>query len=188
MSAIRIYNGTMFSNQTNNSDYVFDAIALYIVNPDTTLELEIEYFFQYEITSFENRLVKIAQTFITDTETLLIIPKELRNSEEKKYITFVPSTTVNLEVWALYDNQPTNLDIDERIQSLQTQLTRIELENTAIGVNQLAQNASLIAIATTVGAGLALPTAGASLLLPELVTASLAPASTALSPLLLPGV
>lgn len=188
MTQLSIFKGTASTTSFNDSDPFYDAIALYIVNPTNIDEIEVEIFIQFEVTPTSNRLIKIFEGYILDTETLIRLPYELRNSLEKKYLVILPSENIELEVWAIYDDQPSLLEIETKVNDIKSQLTRIEIEQVAIGYNQLGQNTAIELISTTLGVGLATVTGGTSLALPGAVTGVLAQPTATLAPLLLPGI
>jgi hypothetical protein len=118
-----------------------------------------------------------------DTAVLVALPMEATRSNCECTICIATSYPVNLEIYAV--SKKTGCDCKLELDKLQIDINFLKNVTGAIGVNAIAQDAVLLA--TVIGAGLALPTGGASLALPPAATATFAPATAALIPILIGG-
>lgn len=184
----QIWSGFTDTTTINKTTVFVNADFLIFESIDLTINEGYEFggLVVIEIPGFKQKEIPVIAD-IVDTKITIPIPDEITKTGYDCYFVFTTDISVNIDIFAV-SLGITDEDILNEVKSIKAQLTRIELEQTAIGFNQVAQNASLVAIAGTVGAGLALPTAGASLALPGAVSSVLAPTSASLSSLLLPGV
>ncbi len=118
-----------------------------------------------------------------DTALIVPLPSEATRSDCQCYICLATSFPINIEIFSVSTK---NLcECKDELSSLQNDINFLKAINTAIAVNQIAQDVVLLATATVIGVGLALPTGGTSLSLPPAVTATLAPATASIVPILI---
>ncbi|MEE3716279.1 hypothetical protein V2H45_05925 [Tumidithrix elongata RA019] len=117
-----------------------------------------------------------------DTALIVALPSEATRSQCECQVCLTTSYSVNLEIFSV--SKKALCDCKLELDQIQSDVNFLKLLTGAIGVNQVAQDVVLLATATVIGAGLALPTAGASLALPPAAGAALTPASGALIPIL----
>jgi hypothetical protein len=118
-----------------------------------------------------------------DSALIVPLPSEATRSQCECKICLATSYAVNLEIFSV--SKKALCDCQIELDQIQSDINFLKLLTGAIGVNQVAQDVVLLATATIIGAGLALPTGGASLALPPAAGAALTPASGALIPILL---
>jgi hypothetical protein len=164
MTIKRVFNGAISPNSYGISDLIEDALSIYIVNPDSTNEVNLDLFLQLEINIFENRQIRLSDGITEiNTETLINIPNEYSYCELNKRIAIYSSFTVNIEVYCIY--QEFSIDtsllntIKGKIDNLTTSQNINNLATAGIVVNQISQNVAL----GVLGASLAPYTLGASL-------------------------
>jgi hypothetical protein len=114
-----------------------------------------------------------------DSAVIVPLPDEVTRSQCRCKVCLSTSYAVTLEIYAF--SRKTACDCKAELDKIQGDLNYLKVINTAIGINQIAQDAVLLGLSTVVGAGLALPTGGTSTLLPPATAATLAPATTALA-------
>ncbi len=112
-----------------------------------------------------------------DSAVILPLPDEVTRSQCRCKVCLSTSYSVRLEIYAL--SRKSLCDCKAELDRIQGHLNYLKVINTAIGINQIAQDAVLLGLSTVVGAGLALPTGGSSLALPPASAAALTPASGA---------
>lgn len=173
MSQNRIFFGNVATGQIYSSVAFENASGIYLQLPDDIFEIEINLYFQIQVSPTTNRIIKIDREYTLSTEEFLIIPEEVRNLGELKYIAFTTDVVSNLEIWAVYDDIPSNKDIEKQLDIINERLR-------AIVRSQLAQNQVLKAMSETIGIGLAAPTGDESLTLPLITHSALAQIETEL--------
>jgi hypothetical protein len=112
-----------------------------------------------------------------DTAVILPLPDEVTRSQCRCKVCLSTSYAVTLEIYAV--SRKTLCECKAELDKIQADINYLKVINTAIGVNQIAQDAVLLVLSTVVGAGLALPTGGTSLTLPAAAATALTPASGA---------
>lgn len=118
-----------------------------------------------------------------DTAAIVPLPMEATRSNCLCTICIATSYPVNLEMYAV--SKKALCDCKLELDQIQQDINFLKTLTGAIGVNAIAQDTVLLATATVIGAGLALPTGGTSLALPPAATATLAPATATLIPILI---
>lgn len=169
------------------------ATGIYIQNRGNSLELEFDAYLNIYISNVETRKINITnlrELNILDTIDFIPIPIEYAFSGLDMSITIVSDISINIDVYVLI---PDCLCKNE-LEDIQNQLDSIELKQNiqlaaqatqtvatlAIGANQLAQNASLVALASGLAVAFSPYTGGASLAIAPAVAAPLGLGSTAL--------
>jgi hypothetical protein len=117
-----------------------------------------------------------------DTAVIVPLPLEVTRSNCQCSIAMSTSYSINLEIFAV--SKKTLCDCQLELDAIQDAIATLRILTGAIGVNAIGQNAVLLATATVTGAGLALPTGGASLTLPPAAGAALSAGSAPLIPIL----
>lgn len=173
MTIARIYNGNLDSQAINRTNSLQGAIGFFVIFPDSTDELEIDFYLQVEVTNSENRLLKLNETYTVNTLSLYTIPMELQGTGLNIYGAIISTFSISIEVWAIYSNS-TLEDIKDKLEEIDLKLQTDLAFEVAQTLNEIQQNIALTAIATgllpiTGGvSGGAIPalTAGSTLLLP----------------------
>jgi hypothetical protein len=117
-----------------------------------------------------------------DTALIVPLPSEATRSDCECRIYLATSYAVNLEIFAV--SKKSLCDCKLELDAIQAEIATLRILTGAIGVNAIGQNAVLLATATVTGAGLALPTGGASLALPPAAATALSAGSAPLIPIL----
>lgn len=169
------------------------ATGIYIQNKGNSLELEFDAYLNIYVSNVETRKINITnlrELNILDTIDFISIPIEYAFSGLDMSITIVSDISINIDVYIIIPDCSCKNELDE----IQDQLDSIELKQNiqlatqaaqgvatlAIGANQLAQNAALIALSSGISLAFAPYTAGASLAIAPATAASLTLGSTAL--------
>lgn len=113
-----------------------------------------------------------------DTAVIVPLPTEATRSDCQCHVCFATSYAVNIEVFAV--SKKVLCDCQPALDKIQSDLDFLKAVNSAIAINQLAQDVAVLALATGVGAALAPYTAGGSLAIPPAVAAPLSPGTAAL--------
>ncbi|WP_324281577.1 hypothetical protein VKI22_10505 [Cyanobacterium aponinum UTEX 3221] len=184
MAVKRVYNGTPNGASITNTESIKGAIALYMIAPDISDEIEIDFYLQLEISATDNRLVRLNENFTLDTVVIYPIPLEFQFTDLNIYGAFTSSLGQNVEIWAIVpENSLADLP-DQIEETLKLQRADLAIE-VAQAVNAIQQSITLGAI----GASLApLTLGGSALTLPALAgaTAGLTTAINTAQLLLLP--
>jgi hypothetical protein len=174
MTITRIFNGTSTNGIGITSNFS-NANALYMVAPDITDEIELDFYLQFAISPTDNRLLKLNENFTLDTLSIYVIPEELKQLDKEFYGVFTTSSPVTVEIWVMESENSLQCDLEEVLQAIRDFRTQFTIEQ----VRQIATDAAFaiaegqqnIALGFLAGS-LAPITAGASL-------ATLAPLGTA---------
>lgn len=118
-----------------------------------------------------------------DTALIVPLPYEATRSDCLCSLCMATSYPINIEIFSV--SQKNLCECSAELAQIQEDIDFLKALNIAIGVNQIAQDVVLLATATAIGVGLAIPTGGASLSLPPAATATLSPAVTAIVPVLI---
>lgn len=193
MSEIKlVYSGVTGSLESTSLRFQ-RATGIYIKNIGNNLELEFDAYLNIYISNVETRkinLTNLREINILDTIDFIPISMEYAFSGLDMSITIVSDISINIEVYILIPDCLCKTEIDE----IQNQLDSIELKQNiqlaaqaaqaaatlAIGANQLAQNASLVALASGVAIAFSPYTGGASLAIAPAVAAPLGLGSSVL--------
>lgn len=97
----RIFNGTIDPATVNRTDAFGNATALYMVAPDSTLELELDFYLQLEIDGVTNRLIRLNDNYTLDTITVYPIPIELQGLGIPIYGVIIGGQSVAVEVYMI---------------------------------------------------------------------------------------
>lgn len=173
MTTQRIFTGTANPANINRTNRVKDVAGFFVVAPDIADEVEIDFYFQVEVSPLQNRLIKLNQSSTVDSLSLYIIPEELQTTGLTGYGAFITTFPLNVEVWAIYQDF-SRQDLENKLDEIDAKVTTSETLNKIITANQLQQNITLGIFATALspltfgGTAVALPAlqAGSSLLLP----------------------
>ena len=177
MTIKRVFNGNLNPEDTNKTESLKGAIGFFIVFPDSTDELELDFYLQVEVTNTENRLLKVDETYTANTLSLYTIPIELQGTELNIYGAILSTFPLFVEVWGIfsYSTLEEIKDQGDRIENILIQNRIIEYAQIA---NAIAQNTAISIIAGS----LAPVTVGTSLGAVPLLQGS----NATLTPLLLP--
>lgn len=134
----RIYNGTPDSNIINNTASIGDATALFMLAPDSTAEWEIDFYLQLEISPFQNRLIRLNDSFVMDTVVVYPIPMELQRTGLNIYGAFTGEVGTNIEIYAI-EKETADFTCDltevlDAINDFRLQFTVEQLRNIATDI------------------------------------------------------
>lgn len=165
----RIYNGTPDGNIINNTASIGDATALFMVTPDSINEWEVDFYLQLEITPFQNRLIKLNDSYVMDTTVVYPIPYELQGTGLTIYGAFTGQIGTTIEIYAIHKQQSEySCDLTEVLDAISDFRAQFTLEQ-------------LRSIATDIAFALSLQSTNFGL---GILSASLAPLTLATNPLL----
>ncbi len=123
MTVTRVYNGTPSSNVITFTESITKAVALYVIAPDITDEIEIDFYLQLEISPSSNKLIKLNDNFILDTIVVYPIPLAFQDLQDLTiYGAFTSSLNVNIEIWVV-DKETT---IEDLLQEILEQLLELK--------------------------------------------------------------
>lgn len=183
MTITRIYNGTPVNGIGTTLNFS-NASALYMIAPDITDEIEVDFYLQFAISIFDNRLLKLNESYTLDTLSIYVIPNELLELDREMYGVFTTSSNIALEIYVIESDFSVKESLEEILQQIKDFRTQFATDTTreiatdltfALADTQL--NLALGALATS----LSPLTLGASVVgtLPALATST-----TTLTPLL----
>lgn len=182
MTVTRIFNGSA-TNGIGTTANFRNAVALYMIAPDITDEVEIDFYLQFAISPTDNRLLKLNDSFTLDTLSIYVIPLELSALEQDFYGVFTTTSNITVEIYAIEGQNSLACDLEEvlqEIRDLRTQFTIEQARETAFDVAfalaEAQQNIALGFLATALSP---LTIGGSLSALPPLTTAS-----TSLTPIL----
>lgn len=175
MTITQIFNGTA-TNGIGTTVNFKKAVALYMVAPDITDEIEIDFYLQFAISPTDNRLLKLNDSFTLDTVSIYAIPLELSSLDQNFYGVFTTSSNISIEIYAIEGQNNFVCDFEEILQEIQdfrNQFTIEQARNIATDISfaiaETQQNIALSLLATS----LSPLTVGASLsVFPPLTTAT----------------
>ncbi len=121
-----------------------------------------------------------------DTAVLVPLPMEATRSNCNCTICIATSYAVNLEIYAVSKKDLCECKLE--LDRFQNDLNFFKFTNTAIAINQAAQDAAIVAFSGGVAAALAPYTLGASLAIAPATSLAIGPGIAALAPLLLVGI
>ncbi len=174
MTIKRIYSGLATGQQINRTEEITGATAIFLLAPDISDEIVIDFNLQFPVSATQNKLIILNENNTLDSFFVYPIPSEYQEAD-KLYGAFLTTENINIEIYAFFPEISLKT-IKEQIEEIrETQKQRVIIDSLEIG-NELAQNTALIALSSAlipITGGLsttALPplTAGSSLLLPFL--------------------
>lgn len=112
MTITQIYSGSSNSGIAN-TDLFIDGSALFLVAPDLTDEVEIDFYLQIEVGT-ENRLLKLNPEYRLDTVVLYPVPDELRGCNLNMYGVILTTFPVALEVYVIFKE----FDIQSKLEEI----------------------------------------------------------------------
>jgi hypothetical protein len=113
-----------------------------------------------------------------DTALIVPLPHEASRSDCICHVCFATSYAVNIEFFAV--TKKDLCECEELLERIKADLDFLKIVNSAIAVNQVAQDLAIAALATGIGGALAPYTAGGSLAIPGTVLPALSPGTGAL--------
>ncbi|AUC61800.1 hypothetical protein AA637_11870 [Cyanobacterium sp. HL-69] len=122
MTIAQIYSGTP-NNGIANTDLFIDGSAIFMVAPDLTDEVELDFYLQVEIDT-ENRLLKLNPEYRLDTVVLFPVPDELRNCNLNMYGVILTTFPVAIEVYVIFKNT----DTEELLQQIYEEILALRQE------------------------------------------------------------
>lgn len=187
-----IYSGETNTLETTTLRFN-NASFIYIQNLANNLELEFDAYLQIYVSNIETRKINITslrEINILNTIDAIPIPIEYASSGLDMSIVIVSDINININVFVLipdcicqgeFDELNDKVDEINFKQNLLLTGQAAQLAGTTVlGVNALAQNAAILALASGLGVALAPITAGTSLAIPPAVATPLIPGTTAL--------
>lgn len=175
MTITRIYSGTP-TNGIGTTLNFSNASALYMIAPDITDEIEVDFYLQFAISILDNRLLKLNETYTLDTLSIYVIPNELLELNREMYGVFTTSSNIGIEIYVIESDFSVRQSLEEILQQIRDFRNQFAVDSAreiatdltfALADTQL--NLSLSALMTS----LAPITAGGSLTgIPALGTAS----------------
>ena len=126
MTITQIYSGTP-SNGIANTDLFIDASAIFMVAPDITDEVELDFYLQVEVET-ENRLLKLNPEYRLNTVVLFPVPDELRNCNLNMYGVILTTFPVAIEVYVIFKNTNTEDLLQEILEEIQGTRTELRAE------------------------------------------------------------
>lgn len=112
MTITQIYKGKP-ENGIANTDLFIDGSAIFMVAPDITDELELDFYLQV-IVNTENRLVKLNSEYRLETVSIFPVPEELRNAKLSMYGVILTTFPIDIEVYVIFKET----DIENRLQEI----------------------------------------------------------------------
>lgn len=137
MTITRIFNGTSTNGIGITSNFS-NASALYMIAPDTTDEIEVDFYLQFAISLVDNRLLKLNESYTLDTLSVYVIPDELRQLDKEFYGVFTTSSSIALEIWVIESENSLQCDLEEVLQAIRDFRTQFTIEQ----VRQIATDAA----------------------------------------------
>jgi hypothetical protein len=125
MSITKVFDGIANTNTENLTALVNGATGFYIVAPDLSEEIELDFYVQFELNIFErNKRIRIQDDItLSDTLTLIPLPEELRNINSNNIkLLFLTDIQFYLEVYIII---PDKFDGEEDLEEIKTQLTEL---------------------------------------------------------------
>ena len=107
MTITQIYSGSP-TNGIANTDLFIDGSAIFMVAPDITDEVELDFYLQVMMGS-ENRLLKLNAEYRLDTISIYPIPDELRGCNLNMYGIVLSTVSIAIEVYCIFK------EVDDRI-------------------------------------------------------------------------
>lgn len=129
MTITRIFNGTATNGVGITSNFS-NASALYMVAPDITDEIEVDFYLQFSLSLVENRLLKLNETFTLDTLSIYVIPEELRQLDKEFYGVLTTSSSVTLEIYAIESEFSVEDKLEEILQQIKDLRTQVTVDTT----------------------------------------------------------
>jgi|SRR6056297_1979 len=167
---------TLNVNAVDNLFFTFATVPDYLTTGEF---VEVDVWVIAEITPGTKRVI-LEET--ASNYTSINIPEAYQDLPLE--VCFMPSmTTGNVDVWS-YEDPALPCSCQTELQTIEDKVDANSLITAGIGVNQLAQNAAINAMAISQGAAFSVITAGASLGIPAAVTPPITGGTAALLPLL----
>lgn len=183
MTTTRIFSGTTTNGIGTTANFK-NATALYMVAPDITDEIEVDFYLQFAISATDNRLLKLNESFTLDTVSVYVIPLELQGLEQDFYGVFTNTSNIAVEIYTI-DRVESAVedDLEEILQEIKDFRTQFTIEQAreiatdlAFALAEAQQNIALGFLATSLSP---LTVGGSLSVLPALGTAT-----STLSPIL----
>ena len=150
-----IYSGVPSTNSITNTQKFTNGKAIYLVAPDITDEVEIDFYLQLEIGIDDNRLITLNEEFRADSIRVFTIPEQYQDSDLELYGAFTNTLNIALEIYVILADitlkslsQQVNEIKDTLAQIQQSQATELTSE-VAQAINAIEQNISLAIFSTS---------------------------------------
>lgn len=166
----QIYNATTSTNSLNVSNQFSAASFVYAIAPDTTDDYEVDIHLNIQL-GLEVKRVPLDKIFIR-TNNVITIPSEYRSCGLSMRIIMITDEPVKIELYAVECYCCGKEELDEIL----LKLTFNDVKQNLLLTNQLLQDYAISALATSLGASLAVVSAGVSASIPGTVLPILAPA------------
>jgi hypothetical protein len=96
-----IYSGVPSTNTITNTQKFINGKAIYLVAPDITDEVEIDFYLQLEISNSDNRLITLNEEFRADTLRVFTIPEQYQDTNLELYGAFTNTLNIALEIYVI---------------------------------------------------------------------------------------
>ena len=140
----KVFSGDANTNIVNRTDNLNSAVAFYVLAPDITDELEIDFYLQLEVSTDKNQRIRITPDNFASSLLVYEIPQQYQGLDLNIYGAFLVSFNLSLEVWAITSEVSLKaikekIDLLEELiqQSTEQLTTEINDNETASGINQL---------------------------------------------------
>ncbi len=151
MSIERIYSGAGSGDAILNTDSFRNGKAIYIIAPNITDELEIDFYLQVDIGDQQRRLLTLTNDFRADTVRFFVIPEELINSNLDLYVAFSNTLGITIEIFVVLADI-TLESISDDLQEITNGIANIAEDTTTEEAIEL-----IVHILTAISAGNPLP-------------------------------
>ena len=165
MSKKRVFNTKVNANQEYQTESLKDCSAFYILAPDITDEVIIDFYLQYEVEPSRSQGIQITPEPIADSMFIYEIPQQYGNTDFDIYGVLTSDVPTTIEVWGITQDlslKTIDENLNEILEIVKRSERKVDLNNVLqvgdLG-NEIAQNTALGILST----GLAPITAGTSL-------------------------
>ena len=186
MSKKRVFNTKVNANQEYQTESLKDCSAFYILAPDITDEVIIDFYLQYEVEPSRSQGIEITPEPLVDSMLIYTIPQQYGNTDFDIYGVLESDVPTTIEVWAITQDLSLKT-IDEKLDAIlevsESTQQRVDLNNVLqIGDlgNEIAQNTAF----SLLSGSLSVVTGGTSLSAVPVLTAS----TSSITPLLTAGI
>ena len=186
MSKKRVFNTKVNANQEYQTESLKDCSAFYILAPDITDEVIIDFYLQYEVEPSRSQGIEITPEPLVDSMLIYTIPQQYGNTDFDIYGVLTSDVPTTIEVWGITQDLSLKT-IDEKLNEIlgvtESTQQRVDLNNVLqIGDlgNEIAQNTAF----SLLSGSLSVVTGGTSLSAVPVLTAS----TSSITPLLTAGI
>jgi hypothetical protein len=146
-----IYSGVPSTNTITNTQKFTNGKAIYLLAPDITDEVEIDFYLQLEISNSDNRLVTLNEEFRADTVRIFTIPEQYQDTNLELYGAFTNTLNIALEIYVI-------------LADVSLQIIADDLQEVINGIDNIAEDTTteetiklILQVITTIARGNPLP-------------------------------